>query len=391
MNFVKILSLFSLCVIFSYQAHSQTHDSKSYKLIVNLENAPIDSLYLHDYTEGRDILIAGKKMKKNTWEITIPDNIVLDYETMELVVSQYDSISNSSTLIRFITEKDGKKIIVANVGVEDKINYIHGTYKGKTIFPNERIRVKIHNKDSLIVGNIIYEDFNLIVNDPKSDIAVRAKDPFFSWFGEDMSYYSYLASYVELSKKYPDSRFLMTYLSLNVNTYKSKKDVEHVYKSLSDKHKNTLWAKNIELFLYNKKFQNTSLPTVYKDTYEQIVQDTSKFNLIIFSASWCAPCIEEIPLLKEIYKDLSKNLIFTYVSIDNEKGVASFKNLTREKNIDWRTLFAYQDVKKIKQKYFIEGIPYNILIYPNGDMEKIDVRIDEQRAKLYSICKPQTN
>ncbi len=391
MNLVKIFALLWLWMFFSYQTHVQKADLKSYKLIVNLENAPFKSLYLQDYTEGRNVLIPGKKTKEFTWEITIPDSIVRNSENMLLLASPYDSKSNSKKTIRFITQVAGKKVIIANVGVEDENNYIYGNYVDTTLFPNERLLTKIGNKDSEVVGNLICENFNLVVKDTNSDIAVRAQDPFFSWFmnsnNEAISYDNHLASYIELSKKYPDSRFLITNLAGNLNLYKSKNDIKKVYKNFSEKYKNTIWAKNIERFLYDKKFQNTSLPTFDKNDYEYIVQDTSKYNLIIFSASWCVPCIEEIPLLKKIYNDLGRNLILTYVSIDNVQGVASFQKLIREEHIPWRTLFAYQDVKKIKQKYFIEGIPLNILIYPNKDMEIIDIRTEEHRLKLYSILK----
>src|SRR5690606_6018731 len=123
-----------------------------------------------------------------------------------------------------------------------------------------------------------------------------------------------LSSYVDLSKKYPDSRYLISNLSTMLNNFKSKKDVESIYKSLSNKYKNTHWAERIELFLDNTKFQNTSLPTLNKESNEDIIQDTTRFNLIVFTASWCAPCIEEIPILKKIYKDLGKDLVLTYIS-----------------------------------------------------------------------------
>ena len=397
MNSIKVSSLLvlSFCVCFSYKIHAQTLDPKSYKLFVNLENAPFDSLYLHDYTLGRDILIAGKKTKEFTWEITIPDTIVWDSENMELLASPYDSKSNSLESIRFVTKREGKKVIVVNVGVEDKNNYIDGSYLDTVQFSNEQIIIKIGNKHSKVAGNLICTDFNLVIKDPNSDIAIRAQDPFFSWFmnsnNEAVSYNSHLASYIDLSKKYPDSRFLMINLAGDLTRYKSKDDVKKIYENFSEKHKNTIWAKNIERFLYDQKFQNTSLPTVRSNTYENIVQDSSKYNLVIFSASWCEPCIKEIPLLKKIYKDLGKNLILTFVSIDNAQGVTSFQKLIREKKIPWHSLFAYQDVKKIREKYFIEGIPHNILIYPNQDTEIIDVRKNEDRVKLYSVVKSHEN
>lgn len=167
--------------------------------------------------------------------------------------------------------------------------------------------------------------------------------------------------------------------------YKSKEDVRKIYDLFSGKHKNTRWAKNIERFLYTNKFPNTSLPPLHDTTArESIVQDTSKYNLVVFTASWCRPCREEIPLLKKIQNDLNKNLILTYVSIDEASGLKSYQKLIEESSIPWRSLLAWQDLKKIKSTYFIEGIPHNILVHPNGDMEKIDVRKDSDREMLYS-------
>lgn len=406
MNFLKIFALLFLCFVFSQQTHCQTPGAKNYKLIVNLDKAPFDSLYLHDYTDGRHVLIAGKKTKEFTWEITIPDSIVSDSENMQLLASPYKAASNSSAWVRFINNKAGKEIVVANVGVDDENSYIYGTYLRKTVFANESMSITKSNKDTVvsvirgskdkdIVGNLICEDFSVIARDPNSDLAVRAEDPFFSWFigpdGNGITYDDGLASYIELAKKHPDSWFPIISLANNLTKYHSKNDVKKVYENFSGKHKNTIWAKKIERYLSESKFQNAVLPTLRKKAAEKIVQDASKYNLVIFTASWCGPCREEIPLLKKIHKDLGKNLILTYVSIDEAQSVAAMQKLIRETQIPWRTLFAYRDVKKIKQKYFIEGIPQNTLIYPNQDTEKIDVRKDEDREKLYALVKALEN
>lgn len=391
MHFHKVLaSVVVTFLVFAFsQGRAQTTDPESYKLFVSLENAPFDSLFLQDYTEGRNILIAGRKTKEFTWEITIPKEIVWDSENMMLLATPYDPKRKSQEMIRFVTKKADREVIVANVGVDGANNYIHGKYRDTVVYRNEPFMAKINDKDSLMIGNVICRDFDLIIKDAHSDIAVRAEEPFFSWFldsqKEGNSYESTLAGYIELTKKHPDSRFLMSSLSRMLARYKSKEDVRKIYDLFSGKHKNTRWAKNIERFLYTNKFPNTSLPPLHDTTArESIVQDTSKYNLVVFTASWCRPCREEIPLLKKIQNDLNKNLILTYVSIDEASGLKSYQKLIEESSIPWRSLLAWQDLKKIKSTYFIEGIPHNILVHPNGDMEKIDVRKDSDREMLYS-------
>lgn len=391
MNYkIKILQLLFLSWIFlSCQKQGQVHEPDNYKLFVTLESAPFDSIYLFDYTD-KYIYIAGNKIDKSTWKFIIPDSIVDNSKNMSLRISnKYDSVSNSLREVRFIILKDGKKTIIANIGVEDKENYIHGTYMKQSIFPDEYFRVKVNDKDSAVLGNIICEDFRLIFKNDSSDITVRAQDPLFSRFenlnDEEVSYDEYMARYIAISRKYPDSRFLINNLSRTLTDYKSKKDIQTIYDNLSDKHKNTIWAKNIERFL-SAKFENTSLPISDKTTYEKIIQDSTRFNLIIFTASWCGPCIEEIPILKKIHRDLNKNLILTYISIDEEITIDSYQKLMREKNIPWRSLLAFKNIREIKEKYFVDGIPHCILVYPNRNMEIIDIRENYQQDRLYSLC-----
>ncbi|UIR57197.1 thioredoxin domain-containing protein [Sphingobacterium sp. SRCM116780] len=389
---MKSFFLLFLMSLFGFSAYTQNDSANGYKLFVNLEKAPFDSLSLQDYTENKTILFTGRKVSEFTWMFLIPDSIALNSERMMLLISQYDSTSNATRNVRFFSRKYGERKIISNVGVEDSINYINARYEGKTIFKDEKFSVQINNKDSIILGDIVCEDFELIVTNDSSDIAIRSQDPYFSWFlsydnKKNISYEDYLSSYVNLSKRYPDSRFLISSLSGNLDNYKSKKDVKDIYDNFSEKHKQSKWAKKIERFLFDK-FYNISLPNLTLGTREEIIQDTTKYNLVVFSASWCKPCIEEIPILKKIYQDLQENLNLTYISIDEEKDLKAFQKLLVTYNIPWRSLFAYENPQGVKDLYFVKGIPHCLFIYPNGNMEIIDVRKDELRKKIYTQVLP---
>ena len=378
--------------------YAQTIYPKDYKLFVNLENAPFDSLFLQDYTSGRNIIIRGKKIAEFLWQITIPERVVSKAETMQLLACPFDPKSTSQRLIRFLSKgsqpNSQRNGFVINVGVDDRNNYIFGRYLDNTLIRNGGFKAKIDNKDSTITGNIICENFELIIKDENSDMAVRAQDPFFSLFmnseNKSNSYESQLSSYISLAKKHPSSRFLISNLSDNLNLYKSKGDVEKVYLNFSNKYKNSVFSKKIESFIYRTIFPNKSLPTTEK-TYQKIIQDSSKYNLIVFTASWCEPCVKEIPLLKKIYKDLGKDLQITYISIDNKQGVPNFEKLIKHQKIPWRTLFAYNNLEENKRTYFVETIPHIILVYPSQTYKIIDVRKEYERSKLYSIVKSVNN
>ncbi len=57
-----------------------------------------------------------------------------------------------------------------------------------------------------------------------------------------------------------------------------------------------------------------------------------------------------------------------------DSRITAFQNILNEHQIPWRTLYAYKDLKKNNGKIFRTNTPYNILVYPDGKMEFIDVR-----------------
>jgi pantothenate kinase len=75
----------------------------------------------------------------------------------------------------------------------------------------------------------------------------------------------------------------------------------------------------------------------------------------------------------------------TYVSVDDERGLKSFQKLLEEKEISWRSVYAYENINGVKEKYFVTEIPHNILVYPDGNMEVIDVRNETELKRLYGL------
>ena len=108
---------------------------------------------------------------------------------------------------------------------------------------------------------------------------------------------------------------------------------------------------------------------------------------MIFSASWCTPCHEMIPELKNIYKDLKKNLNFVYISMDEFKYVSNWRKLMKDKAIPWRSLLSSGHVKEIEDKFDAGSLPHMLLVYPNMTVRKIDIRNSKERNTLYQLVK----
>jgi thiol-disulfide isomerase/thioredoxin len=85
-------------------------------------------------------------------------------------------------------------------------------------------------------------------------------------------------------------------------------------------------------------------------------------------ATWCAPCIKEMPALKElinIYKD--QNIAFVSISIDSEKDFNKWRAMVPEKNVGGIQLYADKGLDSDFMKAFGVGlIPRSILLDENG-------------------------
>ena len=93
-----------------------------------------------------------------------------------------------------------------------------------------------------------------------------------------------------------------------------------------------------------------------------------KYVFIDVWATWCGPCIKEIPYLKELeHKFRDKDIQFVSISIDKLKDKEKWKNMVIEKQLTGVQLLADNDWNSDFVKgYMIKGIPAFILIDPNG-------------------------
>jgi len=83
-------------------------------------------------------------------------------------------------------------------------------------------------------------------------------------------------------------------------------------------------------------------------------------------ATWCGPCIREIPYLKEVEKEFhDKNIAFVSISVDKLGAYETWKKMIAEKEMGGIQLFAGTD-SKFAEDYSIKGIPRFILIDPSG-------------------------
>ena len=99
-----------------------------------------------------------------------------------------------------------------------------------------------------------------------------------------------------------------------------------------------------------------------------------KYVYIDVWATWCGPCIAEIPFLKKVEEKYEgKNIAFVSISVDVQKDFEKWKKFVAEKQLGGVQLFADKDWNSDFIKSFgINSIPRFILIDPSGKVVSAD-------------------
>jgi len=131
---------------------------------------------------------------------------------------------------------------------------------------------------------------------------------------------------------------------------------------------NSFLKEELEDFELNKEKQNISDLKFKDDEGKEIsfsdFQD--KILLVNFWATWCAPCIKEMPSLDRLKKKINKNFDVIAISVDRD-GVKKVKDFFNENKIT--NLEEYFDTKNsLAKEMNLIGLPTSFFINKKGDL-----------------------
>jgi len=112
-----------------------------------------------------------------------------------------------------------------------------------------------------------------------------------------------------------------------------------------------------------------------------------KYVLLDFWATWCIPCMEEMPNVASAYRKYQdKNFTVLGVSLDRPDTRLLWEKTIKEKNMEWTQV---SDLKWWNSEaallYNVQGVPANFLIDPTGKIIELNLRGAALQQKLAEI------
>lgn len=322
----------------------------------------IDSLLEREKPNQKQ-LVAGISFKNGKQIVSIDANNNNDFSDDEAIVLDEDfrlhagdtNTINKLPIINFNFWSKTRNISYFNRKI---IVYPHSNYPSFGYSDDE-----FENKSRLIAKfkDAWLGDFNYNANE--YDVAIQGINSEYSTilikpnhlsFSNSSAAYNYNFTYqIKDTIQVANALFVIDSLNENMSQLNLKKIQPHPNNFFSDKIGYKLF--DFELFDINQKIAKIS----------EITKNRKRYTLLDFWGTWCKPCIELTPKLKQLNKDYSNDIQIISVALDNE--IETVKNYTKEHHMDWFQGFVSRQKRQgsIISELSIKDYPTFILLDEN--------------------------
>lgn len=339
---------------------------------IELVGKNYDSLSLAIYREFADpVRMPGVLQDNKIWQFNLPDSLYEATAYMRLIMPNTDE--KTSHFIQLdLLKAEGDTIKLGQFNLTPDVKYTANYYSTDSLINDPFFRKE----------RVIFDKF-LISESKPTDFTLRATQ--LNIDKEDQMNYSIAFSeYLSHVINNPNSQYLLNELKEKFEDFE-KEHASLAYSNFTETMKNSLNGKIVEKYLEANRFEDMQLINPINQQKEFIIQNSEKFNLVVFSASWCGPCHAQLPLLKELYEKQSEKLDIIYISIDEEATLKGWTDYMIDEQVPWRSLLAKDMITEVRNRYYVKWIPYSILVYPNGEKQVVDIRKDADREILYNL------
>ncbi len=181
---------------------------------------------------------------------------------------------------------------------------------------------------------------------------------------------------LEFVKKHLSSPISVTTLLFRLKKYEGQNyynEIYTLYNALNPALKKT--EKGIELREALADFKNSSIGKIApgfqgKDINGKELSlkafQNKNYVLLDFWASWCAPCRQDFPSLKELYQKYHPKGL-EMINISRDEDLDMWRDAIKKDGVEiWKHFSVKQNKSPIEKLYFVTAIPVKILINKEG-------------------------
>jgi thiol-disulfide isomerase/thioredoxin len=181
-----------------------------------------------------------------------------------------------------------------------------------------------------------------------------------------------IASYLSAIKAYPNSYYLMSEIHESRQMFTSQ-ELLAVANAFDLRLRSSQQGQ--ELFKSIKSISgltnmNKLLCKNINGEIVDVLHDQSKPKILIFWASWCTPCREEIPYLKKLFSKYSGKIQFAIISMDVNKRLWEIA-LGQEK-MNWPQFINNKDRDELKDNFRFNSIPLILIVKHHKIIKRFD-------------------
>jgi len=108
-----------------------------------------------------------------------------------------------------------------------------------------------------------------------------------------------------------------------------------------------------------------------------------KYVFIDFWGTWCGPCVQDLPELRETYQDADKAHV-QFLGVVGKDSAERLARFLAKNPLEWPQILS-DSVNKLVETYGIQAYPTTVLIGPDGKVVEKNLRGDALRSKLREI------
>jgi thiol-disulfide isomerase/thioredoxin len=189
------------------------------------------------------------------------------------------------------------------------------------------------------------------------------------------------------SLNYPQETYAALSQEVNQDYVRSKKAVDEQRQQERSKFEQSIQATNT-----GRPYRDFEAPDIHGKLWKLSgLIKKGHVTLIDFWASWCVPCIQELPVLKKLYAAYhDKGFDIVSFSFDTRK--ASWLNAVSKHQMTWTQLSDLKGWKsQVAKDYGISAIPFLVVVDQNGKIAVKNMHGDKLASMIEGLMNDLNN